>query len=251
MSPEKKRIFKSKAKLEFLANMRHTLRTPLNSIIGFSELLEQKVAGGLNEKQERYVDNILTNSKQLLDLITDVFDMIRIETGNMELIIEQFSVHNAIDETLTLIKEKAAKRNVILKKELDPRLDIIDADKNKFSQILLNLLDNAVKFSKDYGGTVTITTKKLDDIAQFSVSDTGIGISEKDMEKLFKAYEKLDLGISKKYEGTGLGLVISKYLVEMHGGKIAVVSKFGEGSTFTFLLPLKQKEELNDKSSSG
>lgn len=242
MPLEKKRpVSASKAKLEFLANMRHKLRTPLNSIIGFSELMKQKVAGELSEKQEHYLDNILINSRQLLDLINDVFDLIRIETENMELNIEQFSVPLAIEDTIALFKEKAAKRNVILKKELDPQLELIDADQNKFRQVLFNLLDNAVKFSKDEGGTVTITTRKLEDMAQFSISDRGIGIREKDMEKLFKTFEQLDMGITKKYDGTGLGLVISKYLVEMHGGKIVAESKFGECSAFTFLLPLEQK----------
>lgn len=233
-----KKYFPGKAKLDFLSKMKHNLRVPLNSVIGFSELLKLKAAGELNEKQEHYVDNVLANSKQLFNIINDLLDIIQIETENMELVIEQISVPLVIDETLNVIKEKAIKRNVDIKLELDSQLDTIYADKNKFKQILFNLLDNAVKFSKEEGGTVTITTRKLDDIAEFWVSDTGIGIRETDIEKLFKPFEQLDSGTSKKYEGTGLGLVIIKYLVEMHRGKISVESKFGEGSTFTFLLPL-------------
>jgi len=245
MPVEKKRpVTASKAKLEFLANMRHKLRTPLNSIIGFSELMKQKVGGGLSEKQEHYLDNILTNSRQLLDVINDVFDLIRIETDNMELNIEEFSAPFALEETISLFKEKAAKRKVILKNEPDPKLEMIESDQNKFRQILSNLLDNAVKFSKDEGGTVIIKTRKLEDTIQISISDTGIGIKETDMDKLFKSFELVDSGITKKYDSTGLGLVISKYLVEMQGGKITVESKFGEGSTFTFLLPLHQKKGI-------
>jgi signal transduction histidine kinase len=241
LSLKKKRpVSASKAKLEFLANMRHKLRTPLNSIIGFSELMKQKVSGGLSEKQEHYLDNILINSRQLLDVINDVFDLIRIETDNMELNIETFSVPLALDETISLFKEKASKHKVILKNELDPQLELIESDQNKFRQVLFNLLDNAVKFSKDEGGTVIIKTRKLEDTIQVSISDTGIGIRETDMDKLFKTFELVDMGITKKYDGTGLGLVISKYLVEMQGGKIRAESKFGEGSTFTFLLPLHQ-----------
>lgn len=238
--PLEKKHFASKAKLEFISNMKHKLRVPLTSVIGFSELLKLKAAGELNEKQEHYVDNIIANSKQLCNIFTDLLDIIQIETENMDLVIEEISVPLAIGETVNGIKERAIKRNVDIKLELDPKLDTIYADQNRFRQVLFNLLDNAVKFSKPHGGTVTIKTRKLDDIAEFWVSDTGIGIMETDIEKLFKPFEQLDTGTSKKDEGTGLGLVIVKYLVEMHGGKISVESKFGEGSTFTFLLPLKK-----------
>ncbi|MDP2846316.1 MAG: ATP-binding protein, partial [Candidatus Methanoperedens sp.] len=128
--------------------------------------------------------------------------------------------------------------NIILKKEIDPELDHIEADRQKFKQILLNLLDNAVKFNKPDGGIVTVSAKKVGDMAMISVSDTGIGIKEEDMEKLFKEFEQLDKGISRKYGGTGIGLAISKKLVELHGGKIKIESKYGEGSTFAFLIPL-------------
>jgi len=231
----------SKAKSEFLAAMSHELRTPLNSIIGFSELLKQKTAGELGEKQARYVDNVLTSSKHLLDLINDILDLAKIEAGKMEMVIENFEAIKATNEVISLIKEKAVKHKVFLKKEFDPQLEFIEADQTKFKQILFNLLDNAVKFSKPEGGKVTITAKKEGDMVKISVSDTGIGIREEDMGRLFKEFEQLDSGISRKYGGTGLGLTISKQLVEMHGGKIMVESKYGEGSTFTFLLPLKAK----------
>ncbi len=234
--------FANKAKSDFLANMSHELRTPLNSIIGFSELMKQKTAGDLNNKQERYVDNVLTSSNFLLNLINDILDLSKVEAGKIELVIERISVTVVINETLSLIKEKALKHNVLLKKELDQELDFIEADKQRVKQILFNLLSNAVKFSKKEGGTVTITTKREGDTAKISVSDTGIGIKQEDIGKLFKEFGQVDAEISKKYGGTGLGLAISKKLVELHGGKIVVESKYGEGSSFTFTLPISERE---------
>ncbi len=228
-----------KAKSEFLANMSHELRTPLNSSIGFSELLKQGMAGELSEKQKHYVDNILTSSQFLLTLINDILDLSKIEAGKMELAPEKMSVSVTIKDTLSLIKEKASKHNVLLKTEFDPELEFIEADKQRFKQILFNLLSNAVKFSKLEGGTVTITAKKVDENVQISVSDTGIGIKPENLGKLFQKFEQLDKGISEKYGGTGLGLAITKLLVELHGGRILAESKYGEGSTFTFTLPLK------------
>ncbi|VVB97649.1 Methyl sulfide methyltransferase-associated sensor [uncultured archaeon] len=236
----------SRTKSEFLANMSHELRTPLNAIIGFCELIKQKVHGGLTEKQEHYVDNVLTSGKFLLSLINDILDLSKVEAGKIELVMENISLPSVINETMNLIKEKASKHNIALKTDFDPMLDIIEADQQRLKQILFNLLSNAVKFSKEEGGTVTITTKKEGDMAKISVSDTGIGIREDDLRKLFTEFEQLDSGISKKYGGTGLGLSITKKLVELHGGKIMVESKYGERTTFTFLLPLvKQEKEWN------
>ncbi len=233
----------NKTKSEFLAVMSHELRTPLNSIIGFSELLKRGTAGELNGEQEHFVENVLTSSKHLLALISDILDLSKVESGKMELVIEKIYLPDVINDTFALAKEIAAKRNVIIKRDFDSQLKFIEADRRRFKQILFNLLDNAVKFSKKDGGTVTITIKKTDDTAQFSVSDTGIGIKEEDMEKLFNKFSQVDSGISRKYGGTGLGLSITKQLVELHGGKIWAESKFGEGSIFTFTLPLKAKSE--------
>ncbi len=234
--------YASKAKSEFLANMSHELRTPLNSIIGFSELLKQ---GTLGEKQLRYVDNVLTSSKFLLDLINDILDLSRVEAGKIELVIEKMPVQAVVNETANLIKEKASKHNVLLKKEFDHDLDFIDADQQRFRQVLFNLLSNAIKFSKPDGGTVTITARREEDKARFSVSDTGIGIKDGEIEKLFNEFEQLESGISRKYGGTGLGLAISKKLVQLHEGKIWAESRYGEGSTFTFLLPIVAKSGEN------
>lgn len=231
----------TKAKSVFLTDMSHDLGTPLNAIIGFSELLKYKIPGELNKKQEQYVDNVITSAFRMLDIINDILDLGKAETGKIDLVIEKISVPDTINETTRLVKEKIAKHNVVLKKEFDQKLDFIEADRQRFKQILFNLVSNAVKFSKPEGGIVTITTKKEGDMARISISDTGIGIKEEDMGRLFKTFDQLNLGIASKYGSTGLGLVITKKLVELHGGRIMAASKLGEGSTFTFLLPLIAK----------
>ena len=231
--------YASKAKSEFLATVSHELRTPLTSIIGFSLLLKEKKHGELNEKQESYVENVLIGSSHLLHLISDILDTTKIEAGKLELTIVKIPVPEVLNETINLIKENAETHNVILKSEIDPQLDVIEGDQQRLKQILLNLLNNAVKFSKKEGGTVTLTTKKEGDMAQFSVSDSGIGIREDDMGKLFNMFQQVDTGNTRQYGGTGLGLAISKQLVELHGGKIIVESEYGKGSTFTFLLPIE------------
>ncbi len=230
-----------RAKSEFLTNMSHELRTPLNSIIGFSELMKQKTQGEMNEKQERYVDNVLKGGKHLLGLINDILYLSGMDAAKIELTLEKTSVPELVDETLSLVRENASAHNLLIEKEIDPQLEFIEADRQKLKQILFNLLSNAVKFSKPEGGRVTVKAKKEGNTAKFQVSDTGIGIKKEDMGRLFKEFEQLDSGISRKYGGTGLGLAISKKLVELHGGEITVESSYGQGSTFTFTLPLAAK----------
>lgn len=233
-------------KSEFLSNMSHELRTPLNSIIGFSDLLKQKIMGELNEKQEHYIDNIIKSSKHLLDLINDILDLSKIEAGKIEMTYEPVSLPALMNDTLELIRATATKNNVEIKKEFDPEIGLIEADKQKFKQILFNLLSNAVKFSKTNGGIITVTTRKNGEMAEFSVNDTGIGIKKEDMDKLFNKFQQIDSGTSRKYGGTGLGLAISKQLVELQGGRIWVQSKYGEGTTFTFQLPLTTKKKVGN-----
>ena len=235
-------LISNRSKSEFIANMSHELRTPLNSIIGFSELMKKKIGGELTNKQERYVENVLTSSKFLLNLINDILDLSKVEAGKIELIIERVSIPVVISETLTLLKERASQNKVELVKELDPELDFIEADKQRMKQILFNLINNAIKFSKTDGGTVKVISKKAGGTAVISVCDTGIGIREEDMEKLFREFEQINPEITRKYGGTGLGLAISKKLTELHGGTILVESRYGEGTTFKFTLPIQARE---------
>ncbi|MFZ2412351.1 MAG: PAS domain S-box protein, partial [Candidatus Methanoperedens sp.] len=237
------------AKTNFLNTMSHELRTPLNAVLGFSEILKQKTSGELNEKQEHFIDNIITGGNNLHNIISQILEVVRVDEGTLELHIETIPVPETVDEVIGVIKECAAKKNVLIEKNLDPELEYIEADKQKFRQVFINLLDNAVKFSKLEGGNITITAKKEGEMARFSVSDTGIGIREDDAGKLFQKFTQLDIGTTRKYQGTGIGLAISKQLVELHGGKIMIESKYGEGSTFTFLIPLIAKKGGENKGS--
>ncbi|MCX9080955.1 MAG: PAS domain S-box protein [Candidatus Methanoperedens sp.] len=235
-------IYANKAKSDFLTIMSHELRTPLNSIIGFSELLKKKKNASLTVKQERYVDNVLTNGINLLSLIDDILDLSFIEAGKIKINKETMPVQKTIHEIINLVEYKALEQKVILKAECDPELETVEADIQRIKQILLNLLNNAVKFSKKEGGIVTIITKKEDNKALFSIVDTGIGIKDEDLVKLFNTFSQVDSGSSRKYGGTGLGLVISKHLAQLHGGQIVVKSKLGEGSAFTLILPINQNK---------
>jgi len=234
-------------KSEFLSSMSHELRTPLNAILGFSELLKQKMVGNLNEKQEHYIDNILKSSKHLLDLINDILDLSKIEAGKIEMNFEKTSLPSIIEETLDLVRATALKHNINLVKEFDPQINIIETDKQKFKQILFNLLSNAIKFSKPDGGKITISVNRGGDMVHVTVSDTGIGIKKADMVKLFNKFKQIDSVASQKYGGTGLGLAITKQLVELHGGSVMAESKYGEGSTFGFYIPIKDKTKENKK----
>lgn len=245
MRIEKERIeYAHKAKNEFLTNLNHEMRTNLNSLIGFSELLK---AMKLNEKQEHYVGNILKSGNLLLAIISNLLDLSKVEAGKMELAVEKIHVPLVVEEAIVPLKDKAQKQQVVLKKEFDPDLEFIEADRYIFKEVLSNLLSNAVKFSKDDGGIVTVTTKKEGDMARISVSDMGIGIMEKDLERVFNQFPHIDSEASRRHEGTGLGLALSKQLVELHGGRIWAQSRYGEGSTFTFLLPLKSEKKVENK----
>lgn len=237
-----RQIYANKAKSDFLTIMSHELRTPLNSIIGFSELLKKKKNADLTVKQERYIDNILTNGINLLALIDEILDLSLIESGKIKLKKETMPVNKTINEIIGLMLYKAQDQKVILKTEFDPELETIEVDIQRFKQILHNLLGNALKFSKKEGGSVTIITKIEDNNALFHIIDTGIGIKDEDMFKLFNTFSQIDSGSSRKYGGTGLGLVISNHFAQLHGGKITVKSKFGEGSTFTLIIPIQPKQ---------
>ncbi len=230
----------SRMKSEFLANMSHELRTPLNSIIGFSEVLHDETFGPLNEKQLKYTGNILTSGKHLLGLINHVLDLSKVEAGKMELFYEDFSISAVFDEVLAVTAPMVSMKNIVMETKINPELTTIKADKNKFKQILLNFLGNSIKFTPE-GGSTTIEAHRVDDMAQISIIDTGIGISQEDQKKLFQPFKQLDSSTSRKYEGTGLGLALVKRFVELHGGKVWVESELGKGSTFIFTIPIEGK----------
>ena len=221
---------------EFLANMSHELRTPLNGIIGFSEVMLERMFGEINEKQQEYLNDILSSGRHLLSLINDILDLSKIEAGKMELELADFPVPAAIDNAMMLMRERAARRGQILDREVDASLGEIRADERKFKQVLLNLLSNAVKFTPE-GGRIGVTAVLVDDEAVVSVTDTGIGIAPEHQELVFEEFRQVGHA-DKKAEGTGLGLALCRKFVELHGGRIAVTSEPGKGSTFTFTLPV-------------
>jgi len=223
-------------KSEFLANMSHELRTPLNAIIGFSEVLSERMFGEMNEKQAEYIADILESGRHLLSLINDILDLSKIEAGRMELEPTVFDLASAIENALTLVKERAHRHGIALASTVDERLRMIGADERKVKQVLLNLLSNALKFTPD-GGQVHVRARVLNGETEISVTDTGVGIAPEDQADVFEEFRQVGTA-SKKVEGTGLGLAISRKFVELHGGRIRVKSQVGQGSTFTFTLPL-------------
>jgi PAS domain S-box-containing protein len=228
------------AKSDFLANMSHELRTPLNSVIGFSEVLQDQMFGQINEKQQEYVNNILTSGRHLLSLINDILDLSKVESGKMELESSAFSLRESLDASMMMLREKAMKGGIELHLDLAPEADVrIVADQRKMKQILFNLLSNAVKFTPA-AGTVDVIAVRDGDFIEITVADTGIGIREEDIQKLFQAFTQLESVYTKGFEGTGLGLALTRQLVELHGGRIWVKSEFGTGSRFSFTVPLTQ-----------
>jgi GAF domain-containing protein len=227
----------SQHKSEFLANMSHELRTPLNAIIGFSEVLTDRMFGELNEKQEEYLKDIYASGTHLLSLINDILDLSKIEAGRMELELTEFDLPTAIENALTLVRERAGRRSLTLQTNIDDRLGQIQADERKVRQVVLNLLSNAIKFTPE-GGRIEVGAVSKDGAVEISVSDTGIGIAPEDQEKVFEEFRQVGTA-AKKIEGTGLGLTLCRKFVELHGGRIWVKSHVGDGSTFTLTIPVR------------
>jgi len=230
----------SRHKSEFLANMSHELRTPLNAVIGFSEVLSERMFGDLNEKQEEYLKDIHASGQHLLSLINDILDLSKIEAGKMELELSDCDLPMTIDNALMLIRERAARRSIALNTAVDERLGQIRADERKIRQVLLNLLSNAIKFTPE-GGRIDVHAVPRDGMVEVSVTDTGVGIAPEDQEAVFEEFRQVGTS-DKKVEGTGLGLALSRKFIELHGGKIWVESQVGEGSTFTFTVPVRRDE---------
>jgi signal transduction histidine kinase len=228
----------SRHKSEFLANMSHELRTPLNAVIGFSEMLKTRLVGDLNGKQSQYVELIHASGLHLLSLINDVLDLSKVEAGRMELSLSSFDIRLALDNAVTLMKERAQRNEIELVLDVDARLGCWLADERKFKQVVLNLLSNAVKFTPK-AGRVVVQARAVPDGLQVSVSDTGVGIALEHHEAIFEEFQQIAGDYTTKPEGTGLGLSLARKFVELHGGTIGVQSALGLGSTFAFTLPVK------------
>jgi signal transduction histidine kinase len=224
-------------KSEFLASVSHELRTPLNAIIGFSEVMLERMFGEINEKQEEYLNDILSSGRHLLSLINDILDLAKIEAGRMELESSDFDLPQAIDNTLILVRERAVRRGITLETSIDPQLGEVKGDERKIKQVMLNLLSNAVKFTPE-GGRIEVRARLADGAAEISVSDTGVGIAPEDHTAVFEEFRQVGTDYARKHEGTGLGLALARKFVELHGGKIWVNSQVGQGATFTFTIPV-------------
>ena len=259
-------IAASHMKSEFLANMSHELRTPLNAIIGFSEVLRDGLAGELSEQQKGFVGDIFGSGNHLLSLINDILDLSKVEAGKMVIDLEPVSLSHLLDNSLSIIKEKAAASHVLLELDVDEQPGTVLADVRRIKQIMYNLLSNAVKFT-GVGGHVTVRAARVPrgevgrlagpweglvfplpdgeapDFLQISVTDDGIGIAEEDLERLFEPFSQIDSGLARKFQGSGLGLALVKVLAELHGGTVAVESAPGEGSRFVVWLPLQRVDE--------
>jgi two-component system CheB/CheR fusion protein len=234
----------TRAKSEFLANMSHELRTPLNSINGFSEILSDETFGPLNEKQKKYVNNILTSGKHLLLLINQILDMAKVESGKMKLTLSSLPMKSLLNEISLLVADMVSKKKIEMLLEIAEDLPNIEGDELKVKEILYNLLSNAVKFTPE-GGKIGMRAKRADSGIEIEVWDTGAGIAPENMGKIFEGFFRVDTPYSRVTEGTGLGLPLSKKLVELHGGKFSVESGgLNKGTGVKFTLPIVSGKEI-------
>ena len=237
----------SQAKDEFLASMSHELRTPLHAILGLSEVLQYDLAEA-PEEQQRYLQTIQDSGQHLLTLINDILDIARVETGKLELHFTQVDIESVCQASLQFIKQTAAQKHHRIAMSIDSTADTLWADERRLKQILVNLLSNAVKFTPKQG-SVGLEVDRKDESVQFIVWDTGIGIAEDAMKRLFKPFVQLDNRFSREHDGSGLGLSLVYHMVELHGGSITVASEVGQGSRFTVSLPVKQSDLAEAKAS--
>ncbi len=234
-------------KSEFLANMSHELRTPLNAIIGFSEVLLEKVFGELGGKQEEYLNDIFSSGHHLLSLINDILDLSKIEAGKMEVELGEFDLPTALDNAVTLVRQRAISHEIELTVDFDSRLGTFTADERKVKQVLVNLLSNAIKFTPA-GGKVAVRASLGDGAVEISVTDTGTGIAAEDQESIFEEFRQAGASYDQKHEGTGLGLTLARKFVDLHSGRIWVESERGVGSKFSFTLPIRSLDSSVDGS---
>ena len=225
--------------------MSHELRTPLNAIIGFSEILETEAFGLLNDKQKEYLKFLSDSGKHLLELINDILDIAKVESGKLELFLKKFNLKELLENSIVMIKEKAFVHNIEIIFNINKNIDFIVADQRKIKQIVFNLLSNAVKFTPD-GEKIGIDAERKFDGYYISIWDTGRGIDSIDMAKIFEEFEQGKNVEGQELGGTGLGLSLSKKLVELHGGKIEVFSEGKDkGTRFTFIIPTDLEEKID------
>jgi signal transduction histidine kinase len=241
MNDELQRVYReletaSRHKSEFLANMSHELRTPLNAIIGFSQVLRDGLFGEVNAKQQEYLEDILTSGNHLLALINDVLDLSKVEAGQVQLELAPFSLDDALERGVSMVREQATRNGVQLTLHGNGGLDVVTGDERRVRQVIFNLLSNAVKFTSA-GGTVDVAAARVNGEVRVSVADTGPGIAGDDLDRIFEEFQQTETG-ARQHEGTGLGLALSRRFVEMHGGRIWCDSEVGKGSTFVFTLPV-------------
>ena len=223
-------------KSAFLATMSHELRTPMNSIIGFTGILLKELAGPLNEEQKKQIKMVKNSGEHLLGLINDILDISKIEAGKLKVNYSSFDYLASLEKTINFLQPQASAKGINILPQISTLDIILNSDEVRVEQVLLNLMSNAIKFSKK--GTITVKVDIKDNMLVTQVIDQGMGIHKKDITKLFVPFTQLEGGLDRNHEGTGLGLSISKNLIEKLGGTIAVQSTFGEGSNFTFTLPL-------------
>ncbi|MGE5299407.1 MAG: sensor histidine kinase, partial [Acidobacteriota bacterium] len=235
-------------KSSFLANMSHELRTPMNSIIGYTELLADGIDGPVNEEQAKSLRKVESNARHLLQLINDILDMSKIESGKIELDVRELHLKNVVESVTATLEPSIAKKRLALRLDFAKSLPHVYADEDKIRQVLMNLLSNAIKFTNR--GVITISAKpsergikpgEMPLFVELCVEDTGIGIRKEDIHKLFDKFSQLDISTIRQYEGTGLGLSIARGLVVLHKGVIWAMSKYGVGSRFCFTLPVKRE----------
>jgi signal transduction histidine kinase len=232
----------SQHKSQFLANMSHELRTPLNAILGYTELILDNIYGDTPDKMRGVLERVASNGKHLLGLINDVLDLSKIEAGQFTLSLTDYSIKNVVQSVFSVVESLATAKQLALKTEVPPGLPSAHGDERRLTQVLLNLVGNAIKFTDK--GEVAIGASVSDGSYTLSVHDTGPGIAEADRSKIFEEFQQADSSATKKKGGTGLGLSISKRIVEMHGGRIWIDSTVGQGSTFSFTVPLNVEQQV-------
>lgn len=246
----------SRLKSEFLANMSHELRTPLNAVIGFSEVLKDGLIGKLTDEQQEYIEDIFESGTHLLSLINDILDLSKVEAGKMQLQLEPVSPASVVEASMQIIREKALAHNLALTTDVGNDIGVLMADERKLKQILYNLLSNAVKFTPE-GGSVSVAAHRVAagensaEFLEFQVKDTGIGISKEDQSKLFQPFVQIDSSLSRKFEGTGLGLAMIKRLTELHGGSVILESEVNKGSSFIVRIPWRYPDKVDTVTTSA